>query len=569
MRRLGVPILLSIGTGALFCAWFRAQALDEPFRAYGNDVVNRQPAGEGGFFLGFAVFGTLAAVAAAVACRRAAGDWLARALERMAARPRRSVLALAALATLCAAAIGVAFWHQNFTDDEYAYLFTAKLLRHGHISAPLRRFFQPSNYQFIVTANGRQFAIYGVLHAALLLPGLLLGLPQLVPHLCAGVVVLACAGIAFELCSVRAAVVAALAAATSPFLLLTCATMHNASTSTACCALFLWAGVRFERHLQLRDAVLAGIALGAAIHIRILDALCYGGPFALYALARLATGPARARRSCGYAALGACALFGLALYLAANAHLTGDWRRTPYDVFNQRWPNGRMFGFGRGAMPAFTNPPQVAWSRLVVQVTRGSLWMFGWPVGLLPALAASPRRVASALVAFPVAVVSGYFLYFANSVHDTGPVYYLCALPALAALVAAGWEAIGAALSRSLQAAALAGLVASNLVLFLPRELGFARAVARSIRRPKLAAARAGLHHAIVMAHSMYVRTSIQSWVFYPPIPGEHLEDDDVVWLGELGARTPELQATYPGWGIYRLRWRGAEPVIEPVAGTP
>ena len=49
------------------------------------------------------------------------------------------MLIAAAAAVLAAACLSAfSFWHQNLTDDEYAYLFTAKLLRHGHLTAPLR-----------------------------------------------------------------------------------------------------------------------------------------------------------------------------------------------------------------------------------------------------------------------------------------------------------------------------------------------------------------------------------------------------------------------------------------------
>jgi hypothetical protein len=515
------------------------------------------------------VLGTLAAVAVAVALARGLGDRLERALGWLAGRRRPVVLVLALFTVVATALISaLAFWHQNFTDDEYAYLFTAGLLRHGHLSVPMRVPNNAFRYQFLAHHGMRSFAIYGVVHAAILLPGLLIGLPHLGVHLAAGVVVVATAGIAQELFGDRQAVLAALVTATSPFLLATGATLHNAVTSTALLAVFLWLLIRFERRLQPADALVAGLALGLAIHVRTLDALAVATPPALVVLARLLALPERGRRLLGHALIVGAVVCSVGLYLLTNAELTGDWLQTPYDLFNRRWPGTSMFGFGKGPMKYFTNPPEVAFSKLVAQVARGSFWMFGWPLGILPVVAARGRR-ALLLSLVPLTVVAGYFFYYANSVSDTGPVYYLCALPTIAVLAVCGLDTLSARLSPAAPAAALGGLMVAGAAFFAPREFMAARQVARLVREPKRLVQRANLHRAIVMAQGMQPRGLARSWVFFPPIPGEPLDQEDVIWTFDVGTRAASLMAEFPTRRFYRLRWERNEPVLEPADREP
>ncbi|HJZ84842.1 MAG TPA: glycosyltransferase family 39 protein [Polyangia bacterium] len=563
------PLAVAAAAFGIYWAFFQQQRLDQPFRVYGTDAVNRQPAGEGGFLIAFAILGTLCTAGCATFLRRVLGARLERALEWAAARRRRVVLVLAAAASLAAAGLGaLAFWHQSFTDDESAYLLTTKLLRHGHLTMPLHWPLDAFRYQFVVARNLRQFSIYGVAHPALLLPGTLIGLPQLACHLAVGVIVVATAGLARELYGERAAVLAALAAAASPFLLATGATLHNATTATAFCALFLWLWVRYEQRLHPGDAFGAGLALAVALHIRALDALAFAGPAALYALYRLFAAPHRRARLFGYAGLGSCVFFGLATYALVNAELTGNWLRTPYDLFIERWPGAKLFGFGTGPFKYFRNPPEVAFSKLCVQATRGSFWMLGWPLGVLPALAAPGRR-ALLLAAIPIVLLGGYFFYFANSVYDTGPVYYLCLLPVTAVLAVRGLGALRGPFGGSAPVAALLGLLAAGALFFAPREFLAAREVARSIRRPKLAVEQARLRHAFVLHPGVQPPNLHESWVFSPPIPGHPLDDENVVWVADVPARLQKLMTTYRGWHFFRLRWQAGQPVIEPADREP
>src|SRR5262249_43089728 len=159
---------------------------------------------------------------------------------------------------------------QNLTDDEYAYWFTARLLARGQAVAPLwfpREFFR---YAFVVSSNQHQFAIYGLVHPAILLPGVLVGWPPLSTHVLAGAAGLGTAAIARELYDDGTSVLAALLAAFSPFLLLTAATSHSSVTSAAGAALFLLGFLRFELHLRPRDGLVAGIALALMLHVRPL-----------------------------------------------------------------------------------------------------------------------------------------------------------------------------------------------------------------------------------------------------------------------------------------------------------
>jgi hypothetical protein len=564
---VALPAAAALGCVAIARALAPADT-PTPFRLYGTDQTNHQAPGEGVFFLALFALGTPAAIFLFAALWRGLGPLLARTLDWATARPRAVSAVLALSAAVVAGLISWrTFWHQTFTDDEYAYLFTAKLLLRGHLTAPLWFPTEAFHYQFLAHVGLRQFGIYGVVWPGLVALGLRLGLPQLAAHAAVGVTVIATAGLARELYGARTAVLAAVVTALSPFLLLTGATVHNAVGATALVSLFAWLCARYLARLHARDALLAGLALGAALHVRMLDALAFALPAACLIVARIVRGPERARALAGAAVMAAPVVLGVATFLLLNAELTGDWLRTSYDVFNERWPGAKMFGFGKGPFRYFTNTPEIAFSRLGAQVTRGSFWMFGWPLGALPMLLCRGRRALA--LAAPIALsLGGYFFYFANSVHDTGPVYYLSLLPLGAVLAARGIEVACARAGDAAIASALAALAVSAGLLFWPREVIAARQVARIIRRPKLAVERAGLHHAFVFPEGMQRRGALDSWVFFPPIPGHPWQDEDIVWVADAGPVNESLLAQEPDRKAWRMRWRGDQPVIEPMEKT-
>jgi hypothetical protein len=563
---LVLALAFALVAAALFAAWSASQPVSTPFRAY--DSVNRLEPGEAGFFLGFAVLGTLCAFALAVALR-ALEQPLARAAELACAHARALTIGLALAAAVgCALLSALAFRHQNFTDDEYAYLFTAKLLSHGHLWIPPRAPEVAFRYQFLTTYQGRQFAIYGLLHPALLLPGLLLGVPQLGMHVLVAAIVLATAALAKECYGARAGLLAAALCATSPFLLATGATCHNATTATALLCGFAWLCARFERRLSLACAGLAGVLLGLALNVRALEAAGFGAALVPLALYRLATAPQRTRRFAGYLAMAAGLAVGLALYAWTNHALTGSATTSAYEIFNQRYPGTKMFGFGKVPIK-HEYTVEEAFSKTIAASVRAWFWMFGFPIGLALALCARGRR-ALALALPALLVLAGYFFYYSNSVYDTGPVYCLCMLPLIAVLSARGIAGLAPRVGRNSALAGCVALVVCAATLFAPRELAAARAVARSVARPKLAAAEMNLHHAIILAKRMQPSGPAKSWVFFRPIPGEPLADEDVVWLNDAGPAWQTMLADkYPGWALYRLRWVGEQPILEPVDREP
>jgi hypothetical protein len=227
-----------------------------------------------------------------------------------------------------------------------------------------------------------------------------------------------------------------------------------------------------------------------------------------------------------------------------------------------------MFGFGKGPMKYFNNTPEVAFSKTLAQTVRGGFWMFGWPIGVLPILFARGRRALS-LALFPLVVVAGYFLYYANAVSDTGPVYYLCTLPVIAVLAVHGLATLARRFPR-VELASLGGLVLASACFFMPRELVAARDVARLVRRPKRAVEQARIHNAFVLTAGTQPKGERPaSWVFFPPIPAPPFEDEDVIWVSDIPARLQLLTETYPRRAFYRLRWDNGVPVVEPTDREP
>lgn len=259
-----------------------------------------------------------------------------------------------------------------FEPDTTAYLFEAKLLGQGRLSAEAPPDFGFSSSPHINIYAGRWFSKYPFGNSLLLVPGVLLGAPWIMPALFTGLTLLLYFAVMRELFDWRTGSVALFLAFISPTTLLIGATLLSQPASRLCMALFLYAMLRVLKQApgtrRSLLACLAGLALGYGFNTRPLVAIVFGIVGAGFALCRIAHRTDRRRfvPAVLWGLTGVLAM--LALYFAWNAALTGDPGLSTYHVLQQADRMG--FGMrGEGYAPFIQDfridfTPAYAWERI-------------------------------------------------------------------------------------------------------------------------------------------------------------------------------------------------------------
>jgi hypothetical protein len=408
-----------------------------PLRGY-SPLHAHVMAPQEGLFLGlYAVLGGLAALALA-ACAVSLTRWpIARRLADLSARlPGWAWLAgggaWAALASLVVAreVLDGAF----LTDDEMAMLFQARLLVEGRLWAEPPPFPDVFHYAMMVESP-RWYGIYPVGHpAALALSLLLAGDPRLIVALIAAGWVVASHLLAARLFDRPTAVVATVLLCLSPFFVLSSGSLASELTSGLFLLLGANAAVRAEDRPALASVAL-GLCLGAAYLVRPWTALALGLPLAcrvgwLWLRKELPLWSPALVLACA-------APFALA-YLGVNDATTGSTWLTPYEV---NFPDRFRLGFGQDAF-GVTHTPRLALAVAGLTLLELDAWTLGWPLSLLPVVGCvaleRPSGRALAVLAAPAVLLVAHLPVPMAGVHDTGPIYYLEALPALVILAARG-----------------------------------------------------------------------------------------------------------------------------------
>ena len=221
-----------------------------------------------------------------------------------------------------------------FDPDTAAYLFQAKLFAQGTLatSAPPDFGFSPSPH--INIYNGLWFSKYPLGNSLYLVPGVLVGLPSVMPALATGVTLLLFFFIVKDLFDHRVALLALSLAALSPTTLLLGSSLLSQPTSRLCMAIFLWSLLRGLKVESPKRAALyaaaAGLALGYGFNTRPLVAFVMG-VVSLMLIARAAfVAGTLARFVVPMGAAAATLLAMVALFFATNAYLTGDPWLLPY-----------------------------------------------------------------------------------------------------------------------------------------------------------------------------------------------------------------------------------------------
>jgi len=555
----------------LFYGFVRLNHLDDgALRVYGGThTTDELPPKETQLFIGIVLLGGGATVCLALLFSRLLGDRLARFAVARAGKPRETILALAGFALFATAMVSwLALQHTPILNDEQQYLFQAELLRSGRLWCPLPEPLGPFRDPYSVQAHGMWTGIYPWGHVALLLPGLLVGFPQLVPHLCAPAAVLLAYWLGREIFpdDEAAPLVAGLVVATSPFIAFTCGTMHNSTSSMVLVTCGLAALARAVRLATPKFAALAGLCFGLALSSRPYNAVAVAIPSGVGALALafyLRRRPIRL-------ALGFFVglLPGIALFLGMNYAITGDPMVTPAHL---SMPEGmRIVGFGLGTPPGVVHTPLLAFGKAGTNLMRLVMWSTGSVVGglgLLALLLGLRRRSTDLLLLVPLAGIFGFYYFFYTSPgSDTGPLYYLDLVPVLALILA---RAVGALAARQTDSALVlrrvsgGGLAAFAVALatFWPLEGISSHRVTDNTLLPFRAVEAAGIHNAMVWFNW---NRQPDSWTLVPPPPSPDLDDDVLfvryrdTWARALWLRYKDTRS------FYRLNTGAVPPRVEP-----
>lgn len=255
----------------------------------------------------------------------------------------------------CVAWIWGSLHEPAFVHDEAAYLLQADIFSSFRLSAdppPLPEFFE----QYHVLLTPRLAPKYPPGHALLLVPGVWLGWPGLVPVLLHGLAAALLFSMARRLAGPWVALLAWLLWLFAPLLNLWRTTYLSQSTSTALWMLSAWLLLRWWDEGRPRDLVGLALCVAWVAITRPLTAVALAVPAGLVVLLgswrRRAGLPLLAAASAGLAVLSILPLW--------SAAVTGDWRTLPYTRYAAAYIPWDRLGFGESpARPQRELPPDM------------------------------------------------------------------------------------------------------------------------------------------------------------------------------------------------------------------
>jgi hypothetical protein len=469
--------------------------------------------------------------------------------------PVAGVSALALLA-VAAAISTLAFGRTPHVVDGVAHLFQGRIFAQGSLylpSHPLREFFDVDT----IVNNGRWFSQYTPGHTFLLFLGEAARVPWLVNPLLGALSVLALHALGRELFDEATARLASLLVVLSPFVFLMSAEYYSHASALLFFTLTFLHYVRFVKRGGARNALLAGAFLGLCVLARPLSALACSVPLGVDLLLRTREVKKDGRLPAALGGAATVAVF-CVLLLLYNRGTTGQWL---------------AFGYGQAAGPGFgigvVNPLPLAVDRL--RLLNDAL--FAWPLPslalvLVAFLGGRPTRWDYVLIAVPAALL---LAHAPVEYRDTefGPRYLYEATPAVVLLTARGVLRFQEALTRFVARPSPAGdvrLAAGPWVALLfataaafqwqPRIAYYASPEWKwAVHDDAARAARAaGLTNAIVFVSEPDVPEGDRWWesVFLEnTLP---LDEGDVIFARDLGARNDQLLQYSPSRRGYRAR---------------
>jgi 4-amino-4-deoxy-L-arabinose transferase-like glycosyltransferase len=493
--------------------------------------------------------------------------WVSTAFERLGNRPVPFRIWLGIAGVWIAGLTAILSWGvlngQVVTADEYAYIFQSRVLLEGRAAMPAAPMWEFLENGFVVTRQGRWFGQYPPGHPLLLVPGLLVGVPRLMPILLCVCNVLLIGTILRRVVGRNWALVGVFLLGTSPLFLLTGSTLLSHSTAAFALGLaVLGSLVVWDRDSPWWGA-LAGLGIGLAVITRPWTGVTLGifpGLMLVWAVLR------RGRRLALLPAL-LVFLFCCTFFLVYNAQVTGDPFTTGYEAL--RGPGEKEFGFGTIFSGAHIHTPAQGFENAGMLALRFVFWSCGWSMVLaLCVLAFVPggkagradrrpiflteRKVALWAVLMLVVGFLSYVPYWATGVNDTGPVKtYELLLPFIVLIVLGARRGVQKWGLGAIGAFFLASFLCATVV-FWPPQLVHVRHVSDRVAEPLRLAESEASQPALIFVSGIQRRPS-GSWVYSWPAPRPDLSDR-ILYVRDVGpSRNSAYWRLHPERHAYRL----------------
>jgi hypothetical protein len=469
------------------------------------------------------------------------------------------------------------FHEPGVVHDERAYLLQAEIFASGHWTAPappIAVFFE----QMHVFIEPAVFAKYPPGHALTLAPGILLGLPGLMPALMAGIAGALVFWLARRLANEWTAVLTWWIWTTAWATLLWSASYFSETTSTAMWLIALWGTIRWLDSGRSVHLLCVAAALAWGFQARPLTLAALTLPLAFVILRRvLATKTWKTLAP--PVALGAAIL---ALGPLWNQQTLGDWRNDPYPHYSRVYFPFDKPGFG--ADPAPPLRPLVAeiaavgeWSRdvharylvsslpaaFVQRLVAILVWCAdGWRLVLGVLILAAMLHASGAERAGVVTIALMLIAYLTFAHPPMWIVYYVEVLPIFYFLAARELGRVihkfsGLGREASLRwPASAANASLAVMLLLLPFGVNDVLRVRAAIDL------RNGFHRGAEAAMAKLPPGKAIVFVSYPPSQNPHLgltrNEPDLASAGQWvvydrGLRNAELRALAPDRAAYRL----------------
>ncbi len=454
----------------------------------------------------------------------------------------------------------------GLTDDEDVYLFQARILADGHLTAPahpLKEFF---DNVFLINED-RMYGQYPVGHPLMLVPGVWVGFPYLMPAVMGLLVVLFSRKFAAEYYGKTTGNITAVLYLCSPFFLFTFAALGSGVSAIFFITILFLLFLSLEQNPDKRRMVklfAAGFIGVWMYNIRPTVSVTHSLPILAAGFLNEIRKPQKKKLLMLFA--------GGAVSLVLIASLNWIMNGHPlYSGYYKFWMEEveltEAIGFGKYPW-GIEHTPQLGFNNAVINFLRLNFWLFGGPftlVALISYILFSKKRKFNIFLIAPVIFSFAlYFFYFWAGTNDTGPILYVETLPCLIILSARGIRSLADIISKKARLSAYATAIALTLAVFtgsLFYDYAQADALKNLVRKINTVyrkVSEEGVKKGLIFV-KYYIGTGFQeSWVATLKNNAPDFSDD-VIYARDLGhEKNLELMEYYDDRPAYRIRsYRG------------